>query len=298
MASCTAGRCHGPFNLSATASTIPKSSPLTCATSSTAVPNSWSTGGSSVSGHSHASSSPRKPKLSRRREALTSNRSNNRRAISASSRVHSSPLQNPYFRNVLDDFAFNLSSKRSRERNSSFHLASSKAACDGSGRSNIKCQGCRTRVIATKPTPGCAATPSLRRTRTRLSVIPCAFQCVTAHAKVNGNCCRTTFLSDAASDSARKIGTHLRPSTPSSGKKLRGSFTGLPDSSTPTTSSGMFNSSNSTITQIGARFRESADAGSPPSGQMKPLTTPNAPFTRPTSTHSFLVNSTRAPTHN
>ena len=35
-------------------------------------------------------------------------------------------------------------------------------------------------------------------TRARRSVMPCAFQCVSAHANVSGNCFRATLSSDAA----------------------------------------------------------------------------------------------------
>ena len=119
------------------------------------------------------------------------------------------------------------------------------------------------------------------RTRTLRNVMPWAFQCVSAQAKVSGNCSRYTVASEAENTFCLKMGTQRRRSG-WPGKKLS-----LPSST----------SSNSTTTQSGDFNAESAEFGSPPSGQTKPTTRPRAPFMRPASTQRFCVSSTRHPSH-
>ena len=126
------------------------------------------------------------------------------------------------------------------------------------------------------------AAASRMQMRTRCRVMPCAFQWVSAHAKVKGNCSRVIASSDCeVTGAALKTGTQR--SRPSSEKKR------LPG--------GNFTSSNSTITQSGVHRLVSSEFGSKFARNMKPRTTPAAPFTRPASTHSLVVSNTRAPGH-
>ena len=62
-----------------------------------------------------------------------------------------------YFRKVQEAFASSLHSKRRRARKLVFHCASWKCSKAGKSVSKMKCEGCRTRVIATNPIPGCVA---------------------------------------------------------------------------------------------------------------------------------------------
>ena len=209
------------------------------------------------------------------------------RPLSASLHCSPSASQKPYRRIVSDAFASRRSSKRRRLRNAGVFCTAWNTSQSGRSSSNTMCVGCLTRVTATKPTPAVPAVFEPSCTRARLSVIPCAFQCVIAHARTRGNCSRRTFSSVVFATVSRKIGTH-RAFSGSPGKKVRGS----PRSSTPSR-----NSSNSTTTHSGTDKSFRFAPGSPPAAQTKPRTTPIAPFTKPASTHLFWVKSTRAPSH-
>ena len=170
-----------------------------------------------------------------------------------------SASQNPYFRSVRDARACCRSSKRRLPRNAGVLAAFMKCSYAGKSSSKTKCRGCRTRVHATKPMPGTPAVRSDKCTRARSRVMPCAFQCVNAHANVSGYCSRQTFSSTVDETRCRKIGTQFRRNG-SPGKKERGWPV---SSSTP-----KFTESNSTNTHNGDCFFLSLLCGSPPCGHM------------------------------
>ena len=149
-----------------------------------------------------------------------------------------------------------------------------------------KWSGCLTRLMATYPTPGMAAVRSRKQMRTRLRVMPWAFQCVKAQASVSGNWARAISPSDSAEEKALlAMGTHFFFAG-SSGKKLK---------RRPAASMGKFKSSNSTKTHRGTLRSVPVAFGSKSFGNMKPRTWPMAPFTSPAPIHKLLVKSTRAP---
>ena len=197
IASNTAGLCHGPSNLSATRCAGCAIPPACCKSSFTSACNSVSTGTLSSSQH-HASGSLPRPK-SRRRSVIFASRPASRVAASlASSGSQGSARQKPYFRSVREALASKRHSKRRRARKFCFHCASWK--CSQAGRSVSKTMwvGCLVRVIATNPMPGCEAVRRPILILALRSVMPCAFQCVKAHAKTKGNWLREILSSDSA----------------------------------------------------------------------------------------------------
>ena len=233
------------------------------------------------SSHSQASTSPCLPCRRLRSSPIDCNPWSRREAATLSTSLQRSASQNPYFLKVFDASARRRNSKRRRARKFALYCASWNTSQSGKSSSKIRCIICFTRETATKPIPACCAVFLLKRMRTRDKVIPCAFQCVRAQAKVKGNCLRWMFSSEAACTVALRIGTHFNErslpllSNPSfkPGKKVRGTTFFRPCSSTSSVSSlPRSMSSNSTITLNGACFSESLALGSPPSGQTKPRT--------------------------
>ena len=156
------------------------------------------------------------------------------------------------------------------------------------GNSSVKTKwsACLTRLAATYPTPGMAAARSRKQILTRLRVMPWAFQCVKAQARVSGNWARATSLSDSAAEKAlRAMGTQFFFAG-SDGKKLKGC---------PAASLGKFKSSNATRTHRGTLRSVPLAFGSKSFGNMNPRTWPMAPFTSPAPIQRLLVRSTRAP---
>ena len=79
----------------------------------------------------------------------------------------------------------------------------------GKSSSRSKQSGWRTRVRATKSTPGLAQA-WLSLTMTLARVMPCAFHGVSAQAKHNGNCVRETIASSSEVVVRGSSGTHVR----------------------------------------------------------------------------------------